>query len=291
MAMEWTRAALRIMAATLLLTLCVGLVGPSLAHAQKKQSAAAWIKKGQDFFDEQEYEQSIQILSPVSLRPDISKSDKIQVYKLLAYNYIVLQKKEEADGAVRGLLVLDENYELPDTESPRFRDFFTSAKKGWIDDRKPGLDKPTTVPTVKITHTGPAQVDKGEAVKLTGEVDDPKTVVGKVTLWYRKGTTGKFKPKRVKYAVRKFSVEIPASVVEPPLIEYYIEAVDENRLPVGYRGDATSPLRIAVPEGESIVSSPWLWVPVGVAVAAAVVVVVVVVTSTSESTVSVNVYE
>ncbi len=291
MAMEWMRAALRIAAATLLVMVCVGLVGPSPAHAQKKQSVATLIKKGQKFFHDQEYEQSIQTLSAASLRPGIANAERIEVYKLLAYNYIVLQKKEEADGAVRGLLVLEEDYELPDTESPRFRDFFTAAKQRWIDDGKPGLKTTTVIKNVKIKHTGPAQVDKGATVKLSGEIDDPDTLVAKVTLYYRKGTSGKWKTTRVKYAVRKFSAEIPASVVEPPLIEYYIEAVDEAKLPVAQRGDATSPLRIAVPEGESIVSSPWLWVPVGVAVAAAVVVVVVVVTSTSESTVSVNVYE
>jgi hypothetical protein len=271
---------------------------PTVAHAQaKKQGVDALIKKGQDLFDEQRYEESIQTLSAALMRPGISRDDKIRVYQLLAYNYIVLQQEDEADAAVRGLLVVDPEFSLPETESPRFRDFFENTRTKWNDEGRPGFEIGAAGgPPVTLKHSAPAQVESGLAISLTGNVEDPKAVVDKVVLYYRSGSSGKFKTAKVKYAMHKFSAEIPADAVEPPLVEYYVQALDANGLPVASRGDSELPLRIAVPEESSIISSPGLWVPVGIGlVATAVVTVLVVGAATglfaSESTVSVNVFE
>ena len=203
--------------AALLLGLCLGaIVHPRAVHAQEKQPVSSLLKKGQNHFDEQEYEESIQVLSAGLMRPGTSKADKVGIYTLLAYNYIVLQQDEEADGAVRGLLVLDPKFELPDTESPRFRDFFTAVRKKWEAEGRPGLvvdGGQVKVSKVKIKHTSPAQVDPGADVLLEGEVEDPDAEIEKVKLYYRQGSDGKFKTARVQYAVRKFTVEIPADVV------------------------------------------------------------------------------
>ncbi len=292
----WLPTALSL-ALGLLTFVVVATTAPAPAFAQKKQSAKALIKKGQDQFDEQLYEESIQTLSAALMRPGIAKKEKIRVYQLLAYNYIVLQRDEEADGAVRGLLVLDPKYALPETESPRFRDFFEKTRETWNDEGRPGLevDGPdTTAKPVVIKHTAPAQVSSGLTVSLDGKIDDPDAVVDKVILFYRAGTEGKFEQKRVNFAMRKFTVDIPGDAVEPPLVEYYIQAVDTDGLPVATRGDVENPLRIAVPEegGASVVESPWLWVPVSLAVVAAVVIPIVIVsTQQRDSTVTVNVFD
>ncbi len=268
-------------------------VCPSEAWAQGK-TVSSLIQKAQNFFDDQRYEESIQTLSAALLRPNIAKTEKIDVLKLLAFNYIVLAQNDEADGAVRSILIVDSEFELPESESPRFREFFVTAKKGWVDDGKPGLKTEgagTPLTAVKIKHTSPAQVDKDSTAMLTGEIDDPEAAVARVKLYYRAGTTGKFKLGRAEYAMRNFTAEIPASVVLPPLVEYYVEAVDENGIPLATRGDVESPLRIAVPEGGGVLTSPWFWVPVSAAVVAAVVVVAVVASQPSEATVTVNVFE
>ncbi len=273
-----------------------GWSGAALAQKGGKQTVAALIKKGQDFFDDQRYDESIQTLSAALLRPEISKSERIEVFKLLAFDYILLEKKDEADGAVRGLLVTDETFELPAAESPRFRDFFAATKKKWIEEGKPGAkpegDGGPKAAAVKIKHASPAQVGKGADVQLTGEIEDPEGAVTQVRLYYRVSSTEKFKSLKVKYAVRKFSAEIPSASVQPPVVEYYLEALDEKGIPVATRGDADTPLRIAVPEGSSVVKSPWLWVPVSIAVVAAIVIPIVIVTTrTNQSSVTINVSE
>ena len=281
----------------LLLAFCAVTAAPTIAHAQsKKQSVASLLKKGQELFDEQRYEESIQTLSAALMRPGIDKQEKVDVYKLLAYNYIVLQRDDEADGAVRGLYAQDPDYVLPETESPRFRDFFVKVKEEWEAEGRPGLqvDKPEgpAASKVKIKHASPAQVDAGATISVEGSIDDPEAQVAVVRVFYRQGSDGKFVGVKAKYAMRKFSVDIPAQVVEAPLVEYYVVAFDNGLLPVASRGDADVPLRIAVNDGGGVLTSPWFWVPVSVAVVAAVVIPVVIVTTrSSEATVRVNVFE
>jgi len=285
-----------------LVGLWLALGAPGHAAAQsKKQSVATLIKKGQHYFDEQQYEESVQTLSAALMRPGIAKKERIEVYRLLAYNYITLRRDEEADAAVRGLLALDPEFMLPATESPRFRDFFERTRQLWEKDGRPGFEA-TGQPTVglqeevTLKHTSPAQAEAGLDVRITGTVEDPAGEVGKIKLYYRTGSSGKFTTAPVKFAMYRFSAEIPAAAVEPPLVEYYLEAQDNTGLPVALRGDAAAPLRIAVPEGTGVFESPWFWVPVGLVVVGGIIVAAVVATSTDDdtagtSTVTVNVFE
>jgi hypothetical protein len=282
---------------TLLLALAAVALGSTaggrVARAQT-QSVEKLIEKGQSFFDEQRYEESIQTLSAALMRPGTAKKERVEVFKLLAYNYIVLQQTLEADGAVRGLLVLDEDFELPETESPRFRDFFNNVRTKWEEEGKPGVAKggqAVVLRKVKIKHDAPEQVDPDVAIKVNGSVEDPDSDVAELELFYRTGSKGKFISGKTRYKAGKFSGEIPGKLVQAPIVEYYVEAKGSDGLPVGNRGDAELPLRVAV-AGDSIVSSPWLWVPLSVAVVAAVVIPVAVVTTRqNDSEVTVNVFD
>lgn len=241
------------------------------AAKDAKSSVSSLIQRGSELFDDAEYEESIQTLSAALLRPGSTKQEKIEVYRLLAYNYIVLKRNDEADAAVRGLLVLDETYKLAPTESPRFRDFFKATRDKWEAEGKPGkekIDAPVEKP-VRIMHSSPAQVPPGSIIKLTGRVEDPDGRVRGMTLAYRSGAAGKFSTASVSFTLGEFRAEIPKAAVKPPFVEYYLQAIDKGGLPLGSRGDVASPLRIVVPAPEkkgSVLSSPWFWVPVSLAV-------------------------
>lgn len=246
------------------------------AQAQPQKGVVSLIQRAADLFEDQQYEESIQTLSAALLRPGSSVKEKTEIYRLLAYNYITLKRNEEADASVRGLYALDESFALPTSESPRFRDFFEATKKKWEAEGKPGkqvsADGPTEDP-IKVTHTSPAQTEPGMTVKLTGSIDDPKGRVRGIQLAYRAGAKGKFVIVPGTYTLGKFSAQIPGKEVKPPLVEYYLAAVDQGGLPIASRGDAAAPLRIVVPEPQktSIFASPAFWIPVGVVVVGAAV--------------------
>src|SRR6478736_5587859 len=65
------------------------------------------VARGQQLFEDQQYEESIQTLSAALLRPSNTKAQKIEIYRLLALNYITINRKDEAESAVRGLLAIE----------------------------------------------------------------------------------------------------------------------------------------------------------------------------------------
>jgi hypothetical protein len=230
------------------------LTGALPAYAQPKGAAASpradLVARAQKLFDDQAYEDSIQVLSAALVRPSNTKQQKIDIYRLLALNYITLGKNDEADAAVRGLLAINPDYTLPTSESPRFRDFFKTSRDKWIADGKPGLQTETEAPlaTVKMMHTSPSQVDPHTQIDLTVKLDDPKGRVDAIKLFYRVGSHDKFVEDDASLVDGTARVSIPPKAVAPPFIEYYFLGYDKAGLAIASRGDVDAPLRIAVPE-------------------------------------------
>jgi hypothetical protein len=271
---------------------CHAAVGTTIAEvalAQPASGASKLIHKGAELYDDQQYEESIQTLSAALVRPGASVAERVEIYRLLAYDYISLKRMDEADAAVRGLYAVDETFRLPPTESPRFRDFFEATRKKWEAEGKPGKAKGESAAVgpaaPKIQHQPPAEATAGGAVKITGTLDDEPGRVRGVILAYRTGAKGRFATVSASYSLGTFRAQIPGSAVKPPLVEYYLEAVDKGGLPLASKGDAATPLRIAVPnEGGGVLSSPWFWVPVGAAVVGGVIAGIVLGTRSSAST-------
>jgi len=234
------------------------MIGPPSAPA-KAQTAPAkpavpakpadLIQKGQLQFEEQQYEESIQTLSAALLRPSNTSAQKVEIYRLLALNYITLGRKDEAENAVRGLLVQQPDYQIPATESPRFRDFFSQARTKWEAEGRPGIvkDEPTQKPVV-LRHGSPTQVEGGNNLELRGKLDDPDGRTGSVKLFYRSGSKGDFSEALAQIEGPSVHAQIPGAAIKPPVVDYYFEVLDGSGAIIASRGDANSPLRIAVPE-------------------------------------------
>ena len=281
--------------------LCVALhtAVPAAAFAQgpgggAKATTVSLIQRGAGLFEDQAYEESIQALSAALVRPGASDKEKVETYRLLAYNFIILKRTEEADASVRGILVLDESFSLPPSESPRFRDFFTATKDKWIAEGKPGkvvAGAPVEKP-ISMAHSSPPEGKAGQSIRLSGTIDDPDGRVRGVQIAYRTGTKGRFITAPATYTLGAFAAVIPAAAVKPPLVEYYLQAIDKGGLPLAARGDSDAPLRVVVPGG-GVLTSPFFWVPVGVVVVGGAIATAILVTrgKTSTSTVTVGVRE
>lgn len=239
------------------------VVAPAYVWAQPAQKKPATgqpqdlIAKGRQLFDDQQYEDSIQTLSAALLRPNNTKEQKVEIYRLLALNYITLNRKDEADNAVRGLLVVQPDYQLPSNESPRFRDFFAAAQKKWEDEGRPGIVKeaPTQKPVV-LRHGSPSSATQEKAIDIRGKLDDPENRASSVKLYYRAGSKGDFADVQAEIEGESVRAQIPAAAVKPPVMDYYFEVLDASGNVIATRGDAQSPLRVAVNDGSS--SSGWV---------------------------------
>jgi phosphoribosyl-ATP pyrophosphohydrolase len=237
---------------------------PSIAEAADKGSSTEkLIKEGKEKFEEGLYEESIEKLSAAILKQDITKDQKIEALRLLMYNYLVRTPPQEdsARAAAYQIFALDEDYELSKKESPRFREPFAKFKKQWVDEGKPGQAKAEKVPApVVIKHSPATEVPHDQSIAISGSFDDPEKRVAKMSLFYRAGTSGKFTEGGASVTGSTFAAKVPAVVVKPPLVEYYVLAFDEGGIPIANRGDADTPLRVAVAgDSGSVFGTWWFW--------------------------------
>jgi tetratricopeptide (TPR) repeat protein len=269
---------------TLTLAFVVVLAATSAAapaHAQSR-GGNPLIRQGQQQFDDLEFEQALQTLSAALIRAGNSAEENATVYRLLAYTYLALGREEEAAGAYRGLLALQPDT-TPGTElAPQTRTFLERVKQAWESEGRPGFQARPAAP-VTIRHRSPAQAERGNEVALEASVDDADDRVRSLVVAFHQGASEAgdrevFQRLEATREGETYRVTLPASVIAPPLVEYYLEALDANGLPVAGRGDVAAPLRIAVPApGRSILASPWFWVITGALVAGAVVTTVLLV--------------
>lgn len=266
MSLDMMRGLRKQLSAWISLVLCVQLsLSSTLSFAQPKpaptkpgatatpapQQPQDLIAKGLLLFEDQQYEDSIQTLSAALLRPSNTKEQKVEIYRLLALNYITLGRKDEADNAVRGLLVAEPDYQLPANESPRFRDFFKESRAKWEAEGRPGFvkEKPIEHPVV-LRHGSPSSAESDKPIDLRAKLEDRSGRTGTVKLYYRTGSRGEFTETMAEVDGENVRAQIPASAVKPPLMDYYFEVHDITGAMIASRGDSQAPLRIAVPDGE-----------------------------------------
>jgi hypothetical protein len=72
-----------------------------------------------------------------------------------------------------------------------------------------------------------------------------------VKLYYRSGSKGDFEGALAEVDATSVHATIPAAAIKPPVVDYYFEVLDGSGSVIASRGDASSPLRIAVPEASS----------------------------------------
>jgi hypothetical protein len=224
---------------------------PALAQPHRSPDL---IQRGRDLFEDQRYEESIQTLSGALVRPNMTKDQKIEMYRLLALDHITLGDSEEAESFVRALLALQPDYEMPKSESPRFRDFFAAARSKWEGEGRPGLvSEQTVLKPVTLRHRSPAEAEANARLVLTAQVDDPDRRVTSVKLFFRQGTSGKYSEETTQYEPTAGAVRaiFPASAIKPPFVAYYMLARDKNGVPIASTGDADAPLRIPVPDPQN----------------------------------------
>lgn len=237
------------LALTFLAALSMG-APPALAQSRTR-SQSDLIDRGKQLFEDQRYEESIQVLSGALVRPNSGKREKVEMYRLLALDHITLGDNEEAESFVRALLAIEPSYELPAQESPRFLDFFAKVRTKWEAEGRPGLVTEENAPRpVRMRHVSPPEASPESALVLTAQIDDPDRRVASVKLFFRGGSTGKFAEETTPYDASQGAARgiLPRRAVRPPFVAYYLLANDKNGVPLASSGDADAPLRIPVQE-------------------------------------------
>ncbi len=241
--------------------LALGVVAtPAQAAEAARPSSSSLLTRALEMYDDQRYEESIQVLSAALVRPGSPSSEKIALYKLMAQNYILLRKDDESESAFRALLALSPEFRMPASESPRFRVVFDKVRAKWEAEGRPGVIRPEAPPMadVKLSCKGEGVAKNGERYALEATLGDPGARARRLSLFARTGGKGKFVVawQGVAHGGKSALSILPAGV-KAPLLEYYVEADDMGGLALASCGDATQPFRVAVPETKSGSWVPW----------------------------------
>ncbi len=241
---------------------------PGMVHAGDNPLIAEGITQYNDLM----YEESVNTLSAALMRPGNTQIQLIEIYKYLGLDYLLLEKPDEAAGAFRQLLIINENWSFDTaTTSPKITTFFNATKQKWIDEGKPGKIT-AEQPKVVISHKVPDSAAKGEPINLKITVTDPGGKVAQVVLNYRLDKeyhAVKAMPQATPGTETTYMATIPGEAVVPSSVDYFVEALDPMGNTLATRGDEDAPLRIPLPVdqgGGSVAKKWWFWTIIGVVV-------------------------
>lgn len=229
-------------------------------------------------YDDLEYDEAIRRLSAALLVPGNTPQDNAQIYRYLGLSYLLIDRPEPATGAFRNLLVLQPDYRFDQETAPRIVEFFEQVRRQWEADGRPGIQElpPPPLRPVRILHVVPESANRGEVLRISSRIEDPDGQGRGMFLNYRTGSRGAFQRTPIPFGPAP-QATLPASAVQPPTVEYFLEVVDAGGRAVATRGDAEAPLRVVVPApgGGSILGKWWFWTGAVAVVAGAVVLGVV----------------
>ena len=251
--------------------LALGLaLGPAAASAQGN---GALVQTGRTQYDNLQFEEAIQTLSAAIIRRGNTPAQEAQIYECLGLSYLALSRDDEAEGAFRLMLAREPERRLDAGTAPRIVEFFNRARDRWVAEGRPGA-APSDAPVratrpVTIQHTSPPQQTRDTPLELTASLTDPDRRSAGLVLAWRAGSRGLFHRSTAQNRAGTFAATVPAAEVRPPVVEYYLEAVDESGIAVAARGDAYAPLRVVVPAAESpsVLTRWWFWTGAAVLVA------------------------
>lgn len=249
-------------------------LGLSLAPAAAAaQDNAALVQTGRTQYDNLQFEEAVQTLSAAIIRRGNTPAQEAQVYETLGLSYLALSRDDEAEGAFRLMLAREPERRLDASASPRVIEFFNRARDRWVAEGRPGVVQANAAPRaarpVTIQHTSPPQHARGSDLELTASLTDPDRRSNGLVLAWRAGSRGLFHRATAQNRAGTFAATVPGAEVRPPVVEYYLEAVDESGIAVAARGDAYAPLRVVIPAAESpsVLTRWWFWTGAAVLVA------------------------
>ena len=250
------------MARALILFLACALACPSLARADDvgPQAIEAYLARGQQLFDEQEYAAAIQSLAPVTRDTRATRAQRLRALELIALAQFIRNEKAAARATFERILDIDPGYQLRDTSgSPQMRAFFDSLKKQLIPgyDPKAGAD---------LEHAAPTAGSAGKPLEVEVRVTRGNVFDLVIATRRRGELTYKQSPFNPRGGNRWRARVTPSPSSKPYVLEYYVEARDAGGAAIARIAAPDQPLEIALTAGgPDSTRSPWYtrWYVIG----------------------------
>lgn len=227
----------------LLLLACTALAMPARADDVGPQAIEAYLARGQQLFDEQEYAAAIQSLTPVTRDARATRAQRLRALELIALAQFIRNDKAAARATFERILDIDPGYQLRDTSgSPQMRAFFDSLKKQLI----PGYD-PTA--GADLEHAAPTAGSAGKPLEIEVRVTRGNVFDLVIATRRRGELTYKSSPLSPRGENRWRARITPDASSKPYVLEYYVEARDAGGAAIARIAAPDQPLEIALTAG------------------------------------------
>lgn len=212
--------------------------------------------RGQALFQDLEYKAAIQVLRPVRLDPDATRSQKLRALELVGISHLVLGERARATEAFRDLLSIDAGYQLQhDDGSPKIRSFFENVKRDFLPGFAAGME-------ARIEHSAPRGAVAGRRVEVEVVVlVGIERVVDLILRWRLSGVLDyRDAPMRQQPSTdrpRWRARFTPPASRSGYAVDYYVEARNAAGGAIGRIGGPETPLSLPVAPGEAEGRRPW----------------------------------
>jgi hypothetical protein len=203
----------------------------------------AYLARGQQLFDDQEYAAAIQSLAPVTRDARATRAQRLRALELIALAQFIRNEKGAARATFERILDIDPGYQLRDTSgSPQMRAFFESLKKQLI----PGYDPDAGA---DLEHAAPTAGSAGKPLELEVRVTRGNVFDLVVATRRRGELTYAASPLSPRGENRWRARITPAPSSKPYVLEYYVDARDAGGATIARIAAPEQPLEIALTAG------------------------------------------
>ena len=208
------------------------------AHAEIESEL---VQKGVTAYENLDFPLAIDTLNR-ALGESLTRDERIVTFRTLGFAYSAVGRTDEALAAFEHLLQLDGNAELDRSVAPRVRAIFEEARTR-VATGHAGSAEGVALPTLHPEVTPPHPTE-GQPVTIT--VVHPGGLARELHLFHR--VRGEESYSEIKGAGQgdRFSLTIPGIAVHAPALEYYLTAVDDEKVAMARAGTLAAPLSVDV---------------------------------------------
>ncbi len=195
------------------------------------------LQEGVNAYESVDFQKAAESLNRALVMGIQKKEQLAQAFQYLAFAYAALGNTEESKKIYIELLALNPDFKLPLTASPRLREPLLVARKT--------LAAQDHTPPEIILQTVDAVIFNMPLTIKVKAIDG--SGIDRVDLYYRSPAQNTYESLPMQFeADQLYRAFIPVEKVDPPGIQYYIEAFDANGNGPSRQGSETSPLYIEV---------------------------------------------
>jgi tetratricopeptide (TPR) repeat protein len=210
------------------------------AHAEGEIESEL-VQKGVAAYESLDFPLAIDTLNR-ALGESLTRSEKIVTFRTLGFAYSAVGRTDDARAAFAHLLRLDGNAELDRSVAPRVRAIFEEARTQVATGHAEAAEG-TAVPTLH-PEVMPAHATEGQPLTIT--VVHPGGLAHELHLFHRVRGEESYSEIKVAGQGDRFTLTIPGIAVHAPALEYYLTAVNDEKVAMARAGTLAEPLSVDV---------------------------------------------